>query len=197
MYIIGLTGGTGCGKTTALRCIERRGGVALDCDAIYHELLAHDADLLQAITDSFPESLVNGVFVRKELGKLVFADPQKLKELTAITGRYINRAVDQRLEAAKAAGGTLAAIDAIGLLEGNLVNRCDTTIAVVAPEEARVQRLLQRENITEAYARARIRAQKSEEYFAQRCDHILRNDCPTKEAFEARCDALLDTILKG
>ena len=68
---------------------------------------------------------------------------------------------------------------------------------ITAPEEVRVQRLLQRENITEEYARARIRAQKGEAYFARHCDHILWNDCPTKEAFEARCDALLDTILKG
>ena len=71
--ILGITGGTGCGKTTLLKCIEAQGGVVLDCDAIYHALLSTDAALLDAIEKRFPGTVENGVLQRKKLGNLVFS----------------------------------------------------------------------------------------------------------------------------
>ena len=59
--ILGITGGTGCGKTTLLNCIAQLGGVILDCDAIYHELLKTDPALLSAIEARFPGTVENGV----------------------------------------------------------------------------------------------------------------------------------------
>ena len=87
----------------------------------------------------------------------------------------------------------LAAIDAIGLFEGNLAELCDVTVAVTAPEEERVKRLMLRDNISESYARSRIRAQHSEEWFRERCGHVLSND-GTLDAFATICLAFLDTI---
>ena len=72
--ILGITGGTGCGKTTLLNCIAEQGGLILDCDAIYHELLRNDPALLSAIEARFPGSVENGVLQRKKLGSLVFSD---------------------------------------------------------------------------------------------------------------------------
>lgn len=194
MLIIGLTGGTGCGKTTALQQVALRGGCALDCDAIYHELLQTDPALLQAIAAHFPAAVPEGVLDIKALGKLVFADRRKLEKLNFITHRFVAQVVNTRLEQARQAGCPLAAIDAIALLESGLAARCDVTVAVLAPEALRVQRLLAREQISEEYARARIRAQKDDQYYTSQCDYVLYNDCPTREAFAARCDALLDLI---
>ena len=79
--IIGITGGTGCGKTTALEVIRDLGGIVLDCDAIYHELLKTDAALLNAIEDRFPGTVIQGTLDRKKLGSIVFADQQALLDL--------------------------------------------------------------------------------------------------------------------
>ena len=76
--ILGITGGTGCGKTPLLSAIAEAGGLILDCDAIYHELLTRDNALLGAIESRFPGTVENGALQRKKLGSIVFADEQAL-----------------------------------------------------------------------------------------------------------------------
>ena len=169
--IIGITGGTGCGKTTLLNCIRDAGGLILDCDAIYHELLASDRDMLDAIERRFPGTVEDGRLNRKKLGSIVFSDTAALEDLNRITHSAVKQEVLRRLNTKPA----LAAIDAIGLFEGGLSELCDVTVAVTAPIEQRVQRLIARDGISEDYARSRIAAQKSEEWFRSRCDAVLEN----------------------
>ena len=170
--ILGITGGTGCGKTTLLRCIAAQGGLILDCDAIYHELLRNDPALLSAIEARFPGSVENGVLQRKKLGSLVFSDEKALTDLNAITHGAVKAEVLRRLSEKP----RLAAIDAIALFEGGLATLCDITVAVTAPEEARIQRLMVRDSIGRDYAKRRIAAQKSAEWFRERCDYCLENN---------------------
>lgn len=184
--ILGITGGTGCGKTTLLKVIAEHGGLILDCDAIYHELLASDPALLAAIGDRFPGTVVNGALQRKKLGSIVFSDERALLDLNKITHSAVKAEVVRRLEG----NPTLAAIDAIALFEGGLAELCDLTIAVTAPEEVRVQRLMRRDGISESYARSRIAAQHKESWFRKRCDHILENNS-TEVQFHKNCLAFL------
>lgn len=188
--ILGITGGTGCGKTTLLKEIEAKGGLVLDCDAIYHELLTRDEVLLSAIDARFPGVVKNGALQRKKLGAIVFGDPQALLDLNTITHGAVKAEVLRRLETAPA----LAAIDAIALFEGNLANLCDVTVAVTAPAEIRVERLMARDGITREYARNRIAAQHGEDWFVQRCDHVLRND-GTMAEFQEKCRRFLAEIV--
>ena len=187
--IIGITGGTGSGKTTLLREIEARGGLILDCDAIYHGLLTQNTALLEAINCRFPGVVENGALQRKKLGAIVFSDEQALRDLNAITHSAVKAEVIRRLERAP----ELAAIDAIALFEGGLAELCDTTVAVTAPEEDRINRLMIRDGISREYAQARIKAQKDETYFSRVCDHFLRNDSSV-EAFRGKCRAFLISI---
>ena len=83
--IIGITGGTGCGKTTLLRLMEQQGVLVLDCDAIYHQLLITSPALLQAIENRFPGTVENGQLQRKKLGEIVFCDKTALLDLNKIT----------------------------------------------------------------------------------------------------------------
>ncbi len=189
--ILGITGGTGCGKTTLLGQIQARGGLILDCDAIYHELLTRDAALLDAINARFPGVVEAGVLQRKKLGAIVFSDPQALLDLNAITHSAVKQEVVARLEAQRPA---LAAIDAIALFEGGLAELCQATVAVTAPLEQRVARLMARDSISREYALARIQAQQPESFFASRCDHVLVNGGSLAE-FEAQCAGLLARIL--
>ena len=180
--ILGITGGTGCGKTTLLKLIEELGGLVLDCDEIYHTLLKTDVTLLAAIESRFPGSVANGELERKKLGSIVFADENALLDLNRITHGAVKKEVLRRLES----NPKLAAIDAIGLFEGNLAELCDTTVAVIAPEETRISRLMARDNISREYAASRIAAQKSDTYFTDICDHTLEND-GSFDAFATKC----------
>ena len=180
--IIGITGGTGCGKTTLLNHIRDAGGLILDCDAIYHELLRSDREMLAAIEDRFPEVVEAGALDRKKLGTIVFADENALLDLNRITHSAVKREVLRRLETKP----SLAAIDAIGLFEGGLAELCDVTVAVTAPMEQRVRRLMARDGISEEYARSRIAAQKSEDWYRQRCSHVLENSGDLR-SYSSKC----------
>ena len=184
--IIGITGGTGCGKTTALEAIAQLGGLIIDCDQVYHRLLQEDADLLAAIEARFPGTVENGQLQRKKLGAIVFSDKQALLDLNKITHSAIKAEVLRRLEETPG----LAAIDAIALFEGGLAELCDMTVAVTAPEEIRVKRLMLRDNINEDYARSRIAAQHKESWFREHCDCTLENN-DTEEQFREKCLAFL------
>ena len=185
-FILGITGGTGCGKTTLLTCIEDLGGLILDCDAIYHRLLQTDTTLLSAIEARFPGTVENGTLQRKKLGALVFSDEKALADLNAITHGAVKAEVLRLLEAKPA----LAAIDAIALFEGGLAELCDMTVAVTAPVEDRIRRLMHRDGISEEYARKRIGAQHNDEWFREHCDQVLEN-IHTKEQFTEICLAFL------
>ena len=184
--ILGITGGTGCGKPPLLHCIAERGGLILDCDAIYHDLLRTDPALLSAIEARFPGSVDNGALQRKKLGNLAFSDEKALSDLNAITHGAVKAEVLRRLSEKP----RLAAIDAIALFEGGLATLCDITVAVTAPEEARIQRLMVRDGIGRDYAKRRIAAQKSAEWFRERCDYCLENN-GTQADFQKTCLAFL------
>ena len=188
--ILGITGGTGCGKTTLLKEIEARGGLVLDCDAVYHELLTRDMELLNAIEHRFPGVVVDKKLERKRLGAIVFADEQALMDLNAITHGAIRAEIVRRLSENPA----LAAIDAIALFEGGLAELCDATVAITAPREDRIERLMKRDGISREYAENRINAQKSEGWFREMCGHTLHNN-GTQEKFEQKCSEFLDSLL--
>lgn len=187
--IIGITGGTGCGKTTLLSAIREKGGMVLDCDAIYHELLRSDTAMLRAIDARFPGVVEDGTLNRKKLGAIVFADENALLDLNRITHAAVKKEVLRRLESAP----SLAAIDAIGLFEGELAQLCDVTVAVTAPVEDRVLRLMARDGISAEYARARIAAQHPDSWFEARCDYILHNS-ENLDAFATKCLAFLGKL---
>ena len=184
--IIGITGGTGSGKTTLLKVVEEMGGLALDCDVIYHQLLKTDPQLLSAIESRFPGTVVDGELDRKALGNLVFSDEAALRDLNEITHSAVKKEVLLRLENAPG----LVAIDAIGLFESGLDQLCDTTVAVIAPMKDQIQRICLRDGVSWEYAKKRVFAQKQPRTYAELCQHRLHND-KTEEAFREKCLAFL------
>ncbi|WP_295579208.1 L-threonylcarbamoyladenylate synthase [uncultured Oscillibacter sp.] len=181
--VLGITGGTGAGKTSALNAIRELGGTVIDCDAAYHEMLAQSEELRNAINEKFPGVFrASGELDRQKLGQEVFAKKDRLEQLNAIVYRFLVPELERRVEGLE---DGLYAIDAINLLESGLDRLCDRTVAVTAPMELRVRRIMARDGITEQYARLRISAQKPDEYYRGKCDGELANAADTAEAFQA------------
>ena len=194
MIVIGITGPTGAGKTTALRVLEELGVRVLDCDAIYHQMLKTSEPLRRELTGRFGEVFDVTGLNRHKLGTMVWGDEQALQDLGAITHKYILSQLGEEIADAREAGLPGAAIDAALLLESGAEELCDTTVAVTAPEEVRIRRIMAREGIDRDYAQARVRAQKPAEWFTGRCRHTLVNDS-TEEAFRGAALALFRQLL--
>ena len=197
LLVIGITGGSGAGKTTMLRCVRARGGVCIDCDALYHELTRTDAALRAELSAAFGDVfLPDGDLDRARLGQLVFSDAAQRARLDEITARHVGNAVKKRLAQAEADGVPLAAIDAINLIQSGLGELCRVTVGVLAPEETRLARILARDGVTRERALARLHAQAPDEFYRRHCDHLLINNAEAPAQFALQADALLDQIIK-
>ena len=195
MFIIGLTGGTGSGKTSALRVLETFGALAIDCDAIYHELLASDEDMKIELAQRFPGAVNNGIVNRSLLGSIVFNDSAALLDLNAITHKYTIQNVEDKLAKWESQSGRIAAIDAIALIESGVNEKCDIVIGITAPKEIRIQRIIARDGINLQQAALRIDAQKPDSFFAEHCDYILVNTYATKDEFDEYCKRFFKNII--
>lgn len=194
MKIIGITGGTGSGKTTALNELERRGALLIDCDAVYHRMLETDRPMLDEIEKYFPGAVVDGKLDRKALGAVVFTDEEALRDLNIITHRHINLEIRRILREHAMNGGTLAAIDAIELFSSGLAKRCTATVGVIADRDVRIDRIMRRDGISREYAMMRVNAQRPNEYFIQKCSHVLENN-GSQEEFIEKCRKTFEEVL--
>ena len=176
---IGITGGTGSGKTSALRALCALGGRIIDCDAVYHRELAANARLRRDITRAFGDVFDGEKLNRQKLGGIVFSDPEALHRLNGIVNIHLLPVIRREAE-----GHLIVGLDAINLLQSGLAALCRETVAVLAPTEQRVRRIMERDGISEDYARLRIGAQQPEEYYRRHCSRILENRADGPEAFE-------------
>lgn len=195
MIVIGITGPTGAGKTTALRVLESLGVRVLDCDVIYHRLLKSSTSLRREIIRRFGPVFDGARLDRQRLGRMVWGDQDALRDLNAITHKYILEQLGVEIADARKAGLAGVAIDAVALLESGAGRLCDVTVAVTAPEEVRVRRIMLREKISREYAQSRVDAQKKAEWFTAHCGHTLVNDS-TEEVFRERARTLFQTLLE-
>ena len=193
--VLGLTGGTGAGKTSALNAIRELGGEIIDCDAVYHEMLDHDQELRNTINATFPGVFgPDGKLNRQKLGQEVFAKKERLDKLNSIVFRFLIPELERRMEGIP---DGLYAIDAINLIESGLDRLCDRTIAVTAPTELRVRRIMARDNISEQYARLRISAQKPDEFYRSKCDLELNNGAETAETFQREAKLFFERLVES
>ena len=196
MKIIGITGPTGAGKTTALNALRRLGAVVVDADAVYHRLLSDSVPLKKSLVEAFGERILDdgGRIDRKRLSQAVY--PDGLGKLNELTHPFILERIGQEAERARQEGRAALAVDAIALVECGLGAKCDAVVAILAPVELRIQRIMARDGIDEAYARRRVAAQQSDDFFRANSSYVLENrEGDTPKAFEARALALFEKIL--
>jgi len=196
MFIIGITGGTGTGKTAALMVLKSLGALTLNCDAIYHGLLLRDAVLTTELGTRFVGVLAGGTIDRKRLGDIVFNDPEALLDLNAITHKYVDAEVERQIAGWAASGGKAAAIDAIALIESGAFKKCDAVVGFTAPVDLRISRIMKRDGITPEQARMRINAQKPDSFYRENCDYFLENNHKSPAVFKKKCKAFFEGLLQ-
>lgn len=195
MRIIGLTGGSGTGKGTFAALLRDKGAGWVDADAVYRTLCAQNREMLAALDAAFGGVLdENGALDRPKLARIVFADPAKLRKLNEITLPYIRAA---SLDEMRAQGDCpFVLYDAPTLFEAGADDLCERIIGVLADTEVRVQRIMARDGLDEAAARARIGAQPDADFYRTRCDYIVENNGDLAD-LQRQADAILKDLRKG
>jgi dephospho-CoA kinase len=161
MRVIGLTGGIASGKSTAARMLAELGAPVVDADQLARDVVAPGQPALAEIVDAFgPAALLpDGTLDRKRVGAIVFADAAERRRLNAITHPRIAMATQARLEELRAKHTPVAIYEAALLVENGAHRGLDGLIVVFCDEATQLERLVERDGLGEAEARARIAAQ--------------------------------------
>lgn len=191
MLIVGLTGPTGAGKGEAARAFAAQGFATVDADAAAHAVMGPGTACTADVARAFGPGILgaDGAPDRKALAALVFADAEKLARLNAVTHPHIVRAIREQLAAFACAGSPAALLDAPALYESGADALCACVVAVLAPAQARLARIMARDGLDETAARRRVAAQPDDAFYTARADVTLQND-GTLAAFSAQAKAL-------
>lgn len=173
MKIIGITGGSGAGKTTVTKHFEKYGAEVVDADVLAREIVNTGMPALDEIKKEWPGVVVDGILNRRDLAKIVFNDDMELHKLNTITHKYIIDEINKRIRCSKK---EIFVIDAIALFESGLAKLCDATICVIAEKNTRIKRIMERDGLTLKEAEERINAQKSDDFYKENADYVIYNN---------------------
>lgn len=197
MPFVGLTGGMGAGKSTALAALERLGAVVLSSDAVVHELYAHDAQLRDAVVERWGAQVApNGVVDRSAVAERAFASAEERAWLEGLLWPLVGARVAAWLTDVRAGGSArngrprAAVVEVPLLFEAGLEGLYDATVAVVSDETLRHERASARGH---ALADERSARQLSQQEKARRATFVVRNDGSEQE-LEQELSAVLDKL---
>lgn len=196
MLIIGLTGGSGSGKSYVSLIFRRYGIPVIDSDERVHLLYDNSPECVVELVGAFGESIIDkqGKVDRKSLGKIVFSDRSLLDKLNSIVHKYVIADIKSIVGSYSAAGAAAVVIDAPQLFEAKVDEMCDCIISVLSTKELRISRICERDGIDEETAEARISKQLSDEFFENRSDFIIYNNGEDVEEQVNNILAKLDII---
>jgi dephospho-CoA kinase len=162
MIVLGLTGSIGMGKSTAAAMLRRLGVPVHDADRAVHRLMAKGGKAVPLVARAFPDAVTGGVVDRAALGRIVFADPERLRTLETIVHPAVRPRLLAEVETAERNGATAIVIEAIKLVEGGLATLCDEVWLIVCardPQRARLAARAAETGADPADAEARIATQ--------------------------------------
>lgn len=189
MKIIGITGGSGAGKSTVCAELKKRGALIIDADKISREVSARGGAAFDEIVGAFGEEILSGGEIdRKRLGGIVFADREKLDTLNKITHKHIFAEMKRQLSGCRAA---VAVLDVPLLFQDDFPIKCDLTVAVTAPHDVRIERIMRRDGIDRGAAEARLKNQISDAQYAELADMCFENN-GTEERLAELADRLIE-----
>ncbi len=171
--VIGLTGHSGSGKTTAAKIFENCGLLHIDCDKMVHDEIYTDPAVIEKIKNEFG-TVTDGMVDRKALAKIIFCNKTEYNKLMSLLKPCIVSALTKKI----LQGGDVL-VDAPMLFEFDLAHICDVTVGIVSDNA--VSRIMIRDGITEADAQLRLANQHKPQFYIDNCDYVIKNNGSTDE----------------
>lgn len=196
VFIVGLTGSTGAGKSEVARIMaERPSWTVIDADVLSRRVVEPGQPALRALAERFSTAILNvdGTLNRKRLAEKAFSSAEETAALNAIVHPAVRHEINRELELAQQRGKTVAVIDAPLLLQAGLDAICDYTVAVLSTPSLRKMRIMARDGLTAEEAERRMSAQPSDDYYEARVTAVLHNrdDCESlHEAARSLCEKI-------
>ncbi len=175
MYIFGITGGTGAGKSTVSNHFRKLGVYVADCDKAARSVVNKGMPCLDELQKAFGSGILNidGTLNRKRLGEIVFTNKNKLSLLNKITHKYIKKYLEQELNGS---GAAICAIDGAVITGSPVEGMCRVLVAVTADRGIRADRIMARDGLSRESAEKRIDAQMSDAEYIGRADYVIKNN---------------------
>ena len=189
MKIIGITGGTGAGKSSVCDEFKKNGAQIIDADAIARQIVQKGQPAIDEIVAEFGDDVINenGELNRKKTAGIVFSDSKKLDLLNKITHKYIFAEMQKQIDECTA---KILVLDVPLLFQSDFPFKCDLTVAVVADRDKRIGRIIARDGISRAMAEERVLNQMSDEEYRELADIYFENNgdiCRIKEFVKSLC----------
>lgn len=196
MKIIGITGPTGAGKSLLSEYFSAHAIPVIDADEVYHALLIPPSPCLDALSSAFGTNILreNGTLDRPTLSEIVFYDAAKLALLNQTVLGFVLDEIRRKIDALRAKGETMIAIDAPTLIESGFHRECDTVVSVLAPVEERLNRIMTRDAIPRERAQARVQSQPNDDFYRKHSHAVLVNNGDV-DRFRQEAEALLSQLL--
>ena len=187
VMVIGLTGQTGAGKSTVSKVFVQNGFRLIDADAISRHVVARECHCLITLQECFTDAILtpDGELDRKVMASIAFSDHRKLEMLNTIMYPYIVGEILRMIHRFSQQNHKLILLDAPTLFESRADDFCDLIISVVAKPELRMQRIMERDHISEKAAQQRMEMQLTEEFFRLHSDTVLENNSSFSELWDA------------
>lgn len=196
--VVGLTGQTGAGKTLVSQMLKDRGFTVIDADVVARQVVKKGEECLLELVLEFGAAILDesGSLNRRKLGSMVFADKEKRKRLNQITFPHIQRAIQTELAHMRDKGVPVVFLDAPTLFESGSDSYCDKVISVVADRDVRLERIVERDGISEDDAVNRINSQHDDDYYRSKSDFTIENSS-THTHLRVQMMEMLNVCCKG
>ena len=191
MFVLGITGGIGSGKSTVSGLLRDRGVLVLDADQISRDVTASGGIAIPEIQEVFGNRSVtaDGSLNRKYISSVVFSDNKKLDLLSAIIHKYVFIHIDEQLEKERIKKTKCVVLDVPIPVKKGFVDHCNQIWTVTCDEKVRLDRLLERGMELED-AKRRIAVQMTDDEYAELADHVIDNS-GTPDELKEKVDALI------
>ncbi len=196
MFVIGLTGGIGSGKSTVSDMLRAKGAAVVCADQVGHEVYRPGTAVWDDVVAAFGRQVLaaDGQIDRRKLGAIVFADPEARRRLNAITHPPMHARMAQRLDELRQQAVGVAVLEAAILIEAGWADLADEVWLTLAPPAVAAQRLIARSGLSQQEAEARIASQLSNEERLEHADVVIDTDCSLEEVAR-RVDELWDGLM--
>lgn len=178
VMVVGLTGQTGAGKSTVSQVFKDNGFAVINADTIARAVVEKGSRCLDEISDFFGSGILNDdeSLNRKALAKIVFTDKCKLDSLNTIIYPYITGEILRQIKNYSVNGEKLILLDAPTLFESRADDFCELIISVIASNDIRKRRIIERDGLTSEQAEERMSSQLDADFFISHSDYIIENN---------------------